>query len=61
MSIQNGGSTAQKSQSGIGKNHIFFILRRPTASGSITLFWQQLTGVKVLDEYLYNLSLIKTK
>jgi hypothetical protein len=38
MSIQNGGSTGQKSKSGIGKNHIFCILRRPTASSSITLF-----------------------
>jgi hypothetical protein len=35
MSIQNGGSTGQKSQSGIGKNHVFCILRRPTASDPV--------------------------
>ena len=27
----------------------------------ITLFWEELTGVTVLDEHLYNLSSIKTK
>jgi hypothetical protein len=30
-------------------------------SRSTTLFGEELTGVKVLDEYLYNLSSIKTK
>jgi hypothetical protein len=30
-------------------------------SRSITLFWEELTDVKVLDEYVYYLSSIKTK
>ena len=32
MSIQDGGSTGQNNGKGIGKNHVFCIIRRSTAS-----------------------------
>ena len=32
MSIQDGGPTGQNNGKGIGKNHVFCILRRSTAS-----------------------------
>jgi hypothetical protein len=62
----NGSSTGQESytsKSGIGKDHVFlhFSLSYSLRSRSITLFSEELTGVKVLDVYLYNLSSIKTK
>jgi hypothetical protein len=40
MSIQNGGSTGQKSLSEIVKNHVFRILRLPTVSDPVEPpFW----------------------